>query len=268
MSGLISLLFLLIFIFIWCYPVLKRQKKLGGYVDKKTEGKALLFGLIPTTAVLLLCQFALGWIFKLTGLNNYKVFICFLNAFLMYGMIEEATKYGFARLVLRKFERLKKIDIMIIFGFVGMGYEIAETLLIGGLFAGIGRGIFVAHIMYQFIMGHFFYESIHAKNRGDDKGAKKNMIFSLAIPMLLHGINDLFCELISVFTDMGRNTGLPDVSAVSQILVSQGVSLIVCLAVLVFTNVFCLVWGLKLAKKDADVEVNKVVQKTGNGYDI
>ena len=249
MSALLGLILLLIFIFIWYRPVLKRHKETGGYVDRKTECKALFFGLVPAAIVLLLCEIAMGWIFKLTGASDHEVLMCFLKAFIMYGVIEEATKYGFARLALRKLERAKKIDIMIVFGFVGMGYEIAESMLIANPFAGIARGIFVAHIMYQLIMGHFFFESIRAKNLGDDAGAKKNMLYSLAIPMLIHGINDLFCELTTVFQERIPAAGSPDISA------SQYLPILVCAAAIIFTNVFCLVWGLKLAKKDPDVEV-------------
>ena len=137
---------------------------------------------------------------------------------------------------------------MLVFGFVGMGYEIAESMLIADPLAGIARGIFVAHIMYQFVMGHFFFESIHAKNLGNDADAKKNMFYSLAIPMLIHGINDLFCELAGVFQERIPNTGSPDISAI------QYLPAIVCVVMIIITNIFCLVWGLKLTKKDPDVE--------------
>ena len=249
MGAFLGLICLLIFIFVWLYPVLKRHKELGGYVDRKTEFTALLLGMIPATVVLLLCQFALGWIFKLVGISDKEILMCFLKSFVMYGIIEEVTKYGFSRLVIRKFERLKKIDIMLIFGFVGMGYEIAETMMNGNLIAGIGRGIFVAHIMYQFVMAHFFYESIRAKNAGDDAGAKKNMFFSLAIPALIHGINDLFCELAPIFMEKIAGIDAADLT------VPQAMPLFSCFGIIIMTNVFCLVWGLKLAKKDPDTEV-------------
>ncbi len=247
--GLLGTIILLIFIFLWCNPVLKRHREMSGYIDRKTELKALLFGLFPATVVLLLCQFALGWLFKLARIDNNGILICFMRAFIMYGIVEEAVKYGFACLVVRRFERLKKIDIMLIFGFVGMGYEIAETLMIGNLIAGIGRGIFVAHIMYQFIMGHFFYESIHAKDMGDEAMSGKNMILSLAIPMLIHGINDLFCEISGIYIDKVSKSGWADAPK------SLAAFILVCIAMIIFTNVFCLIWGLKLTQKDPDVEI-------------
>ena len=250
MSGLLGLICLLIFIFVWLNPVFKKHKELGGYVDSKTKIKSLILGLIPATVVLLLCEIALGWIFKLAGIDDKRVLMCFLKAFIMYAIIEEATKYGFSYLVLRKFDRLKKIDIMMIFGFVGMGYEIAETMLNNNLIAGIGRGIFVAHIMYQFIMGHFFYESIRAKNEGNDASAKRYMFFSFAIPAMIHGINDLFCELSEIF--MEKISGIDP----AKLSISLAMPSLVCFSVIIITNVFCLVWGLKLSKKDPDMEVN------------
>ena len=206
-------------------------------------------GLILATIVLLLCQIALGWVFMLAGINDNRILMCFLHAFIMYGLIEEATKFGCARLALRKHEALKKIDIMLVFGFVGMGYEIAETMIMGNLIAGIGRGVFVAHIMYQFIMGHFFYESVHAKSMGDKAGATKNMILSLAVPTLIHGINDLFCELLPIFSENVTNIGQDDVP------VSLVMPFLICFVMIIVTNVVGLFFGLKLAKKDPDVEV-------------
>lgn len=252
MSAILGLIVLLLFIFVWCRPVLKRQKEVGGYIDKKTEGKALVLGLIPVSVVLLLCQIALGWIFKWLGMDNHEILMCFLKSFIMYGMIEEFTKYAFAHMVIKKFEKLKKIDIMLIFGFVGMGYEIMESIFVGDLFAMIARGVFVAHIMYQFVMGHFFYESIHAKNEGNDAGAKKNGIYALAIPILIHGFNDLFCELTPIFTDKLQGLNAEEITT------AQAMPSLICVVAIILTNLFCLIWGLMLAKKDPGVETSLI----------
>lgn len=112
MSAILGLIVLLLFIFVWCRPVLKRQKEVEGYIDKKTERKALILGLIPVTIVLLLCQIALGWIFKWLGIDNHEILKCFLKAFVLYGTIEEFTKYAFAHMVIKKFEKLKKIAFL------------------------------------------------------------------------------------------------------------------------------------------------------------
>ncbi len=254
MAVLLELVLLLIFIFIWFRPVLKRQKEVGGYVDKKAEITALLFGLIPATIMLLLCEIGLGWVFKLTGISDHRMLNAAMKAFVMYGVIEELTKYAFAHPVLKKYETLKRIDIMVIFGFVGMGYEIAESPILGNPFAGIVRGIFVAHIMYQFIMGHFFYESIRAQNLGNEALAKRNRIFCLAIPILVHGINDYICELVSVI--MEANPSIAE-SAMSPANVPEelAIAIIGCNVALFLINLSCLIWGLKLAKKDPEVEV-------------
>ena len=176
-----------------------------------------------------------------------------LKAFVMYGVIEELTKYLFARRVLKKYETLKKIDIMVIFGFVGMGYEIAESLFVGNPLAGVVRGIFVAHIMYQFIMAHFFYESIRAQNQGDEARAKKNRIFCLAIPILIHGINDCVCELMSVIVEANPSiaeSAMPSANMPKVVTIS----IVICNVLLILINLSCLIWGLKLAKKDSETE--------------
>lgn len=249
MGTLLELVILLICIAFWCRPVLKQRKILGGFVDRSAGAKAFFFGLIPATVVLLLCQIALGWGFRLLGLKEESVLKAFLKAFVMYGLIEEATKYGFARLALRKFHRLKKIDIMIIFGLVGAGYEITESLFSGNPLVGLMRGVFIAHIMYQFIMGHFFYESLHSKNAGNAAKSKKYALFSLLIPMLIHGFNDLFCELVELIP------GTSDKESVSNMPNGQAVLTLSFFAIIIAINIFCLVWGLKLAKKDSVIEV-------------
>ena len=254
MAVLLELILLLIFIFIWFRPVLKRQKEVGGYVDKKAKITALLLGLIPATIVLLLCEIGLGWVFKLSGISDHRMLNAVLKAFVMYGVIEELTKYLFARLGLKKFETLKKIDIMVIFGFVGMGYEIAESLFVGNPFAGVVRGIFVAHIMYQFIMGHFFYESIRAQNQGNEAFAKRNRIFCLAIPILIHGVNDCVCEVMSVIVEADPSiaeSAMPSANMPQEL----ALAIIGCNVALFLINLSCLIWGLKLAKTDPEVEV-------------
>ncbi len=249
MGALLCLICLLIFIFVWFGPVLRRQKKLSDLVSRKTKWFALFLGLIPATVVLLLCQIGLGWLFKLTGLDQHKLLMCFLNAFVLYAVVEEFTKYGFARLAIRKFETLKKIDIMVLFGFVGMGYEIAETMFNANLVAGIGRGLFIAHIVYQLVMGHFFFESVRAKGAGNADGAKRNLILALLIPILLHGVNDLFCELMALHT--AAIEGIPT----AELSNAQAAPIFICSAGIIVTNVVALIWGLRLAKKEADVEV-------------
>ncbi len=249
MGGLLGVAISVIFIFVWFRPILKRQKESGGYVDKKQKITALVLGLIPASVALLACEILLAFVFKSIGVYKNEYLKAFLHAFIMYAFIEEAVKFLFSYLVIRRFERLKKIDIMIIFGFVGMGYEIAETFFNNNLFAGIMRGIFIAHIMYQFIMGHFFYESIHAKNNGDAVLSKKNMFFCFAVPMLIHGVNDFLVGLVSIF-----GVHLADIKD-EQTLNLNAAIFFICFIMIAVINVFCLIWGLKLAKKDPEVEV-------------
>lgn len=136
---------------------------------------------------------------------------------------------------------------MLIFGAVGLGYEFTEALMFGNPFAAIARGLTIAHVMYQFIMGHFFFESILAKGEGRDADAKKYRIYSMLVPVIIHGINDFFCQIAGMYSG---KTPAADMSTASVILV--GISLVLIIA----TNVFGLVWGLKLAKRTPEAEVS------------
>ena len=101
---------------------------------------------------------------------------------------------------------------MVIFGLVGMGYEITESMMLGNVFAGIARGIFVAHIMYQFIMGHYYVS-----------------------------------DLISVIMGETENAGVSGLTSYAEMTNSQNIGIIVCVPVMILLNLFCLIWGLKLA---------------------
>ena len=204
--------------------------------------------LIPAAAVLFACQFALGYLFKYIGVQEGTILLSALRAFIMYGVIEELTKYGFARLSFRKCEKLKKIDLMVLFGLVGMGYEVIETLIIGNIIAGSIRGFFLAHVMYQFIMGHYFFESLYAKNNSDAAKAKKCFFLALFIPIIIHGTNDFLAELITFTMNMeGFSGGTFTTAKLLMILINVA---------LIILNGGCLVWGIKLTKKDPEKEVS------------
>lgn len=247
MTVIIVLLVLLISFLIWFRPVLKREKELEGYADSKTKIIAVVYGLIPAGIVLFLCQIALGSLFKLIGIQEGTILLSALRAFIMYGVIEEMTKYGFARLSFRKYEKLKKVDVMVIFGLVGMGYEITETLIIGNIFAGIIRSVFLAHVMYQFIMGHYFFESLYAKNNGDVAKARTKLFLALFVPIIIHGINDFLAELISFTIKM------EDYS--SSTIGTATLGMILINVILIILNGGCLIWGLKLTKIDSEKEI-------------
>ena len=247
MIELIVLLVLLIAFLIWFRPVLKREKEHEGYADRKTRTIAFVYGLIPAAIVLLLCQFGLGALFKLAGIQEGTILLAALQAFIMYGVIEELTKYGFARLSFIKSKKLKKADIMVLFGLVGMGYEITETLITGNIIAGAIRGFFLAHVMYQFIMGHFYSESLYGGNNGDAAKAKRYLFLSFFVPIIIHGINDFLAELITFAGGMGDQTG--ETFGTGQIW------MIVINVVLIILNGGCLIWGLKLTKKEPEKEI-------------
>ena len=247
MTELIVLFVLLIAFLIWFMPVLKREKEREGFADRKTKIIAFVYGLIPAAIVLLLCQFGLGALFKLAGVQEGTILLAALQAFIMYGTVEELTKYGFARLSFNKIEKLKKADIMVLFGLVGMGYEVTETLITGNIIAGAIRGFFLAHVMYQFIMGHFYSESLYAKNNGDAAKAKKYLFLSFFVPIIIHGINDFLAELITFASEMGEQTG--ESFGMGQLW------MIVINVVLIILNGGCLIWGLKLTKKEPEREI-------------
>ena len=240
MQFLLSILVLLVFAFIWYRPLVNRQQACGGYITKKEFRKAVFYGLIPGAILLLLIEVGVGYVIKFLGLNDGGLLNIFLDAFIMYALVEELVKYFCAAQVIKGKESLKRIDIMVVFASVGLGYEVIETLFMGNLIASISRGIFVAHMAYQLIMAYFYCESLKAKSLGDEKKAKNMKILTFVVPIVIHGINDFCCKLIG-FEGLG---------------IDETLLTIICVLGLFLLQLICLIVGLKFAKIEPDSELS------------
>lgn len=189
------------FVFVWFFPVVLKQRK-NGFASVKSILLTILTGLVPATLVLLALEVIFGWICRWTGIVNREILYGVLKALIMYALIEEGVKFFFADIAVKKQKDATKIDYIVLFGAIGLGYEIVESLMlgIGNVAAAVIRGAFVAHIMYQFIMGAHFFEYKKAKSTGNEQRAKKELLLALLLPFLLHGVNDLTVEVFKFVT--------------------------------------------------------------------
>ena len=248
MQFLLALIVLLIFAAIWYLPIVKRQQAISGVVTKKTLWKTFFLCLLPGGIVILILESILGWGLKFAHITEDMMLYQVLYAFIIYSMVEEFVKYFGARFMLRKNTEVKRIDIMVVFAAAGLGYEVIETAVMGNLIASISRGIFVAHMMYQLVMGHFYCESLKAKAEGDEGKAKKMAVFALLIPMIIHGVNDMVCQLIG-YEGLG---------------IDPTIMTIVCVVFLFVLQVVTAIVGVKLSKKDQDLSLTLPAKKAEN----
>ena len=193
-----------IFSFVWYYPAYKKQ----GNVDRlpgKAYRRAILFGIFPATILLLSAQLLLTYVRKLLPLGTVAHNLW--EAFLSAAAVEEGVKFLFAWLVIRKFEPKRKIDYALIFAAVGMGYQIAESLMMmDGVVTALIRGIFAYHVLWQYWMGLYFFDYRQAKARGDEGAARKALLLSVGVPFLLHGLNDFIAFMNGAAVEGGIET--------------------------------------------------------------
>lgn len=176
------------FIFVWYVPVWLRQEK-SKRLSFLTFLKSVLIGMFPVFIVALIFQILLGKARQALGLPYVadKAY----NSYLEAALTEELFKFLAAYLIIRKHAPQQKSDYVLIFGAVGLGFEITETLMeLENILVGVVRGIFALHIIWQFWMGLYYWKYRQAKEAGNSKSARKNLICSLFVPFILHGTND------------------------------------------------------------------------------
>ena len=181
-----------VFSLVWFLPVWFRQRKTG-LIKPATILIAIAMGVIPATIGLVSLQSLLSIVYKFFGIQEGTLLHNILQAFLSYAVVEEFVKFVCGRLVLGRQIKFKKIDCILLFGAVGLGYEIIETLMFsaGNSIDIYIRGIFIAHVMYQFIMASHYFEYRAAKQEGNTHKAKVQLFLAFFVPILLHGTNDL-----------------------------------------------------------------------------
>ena len=181
-----------VFSLVWFLPVWFRQRKVG-LVKSTPVLIALAIGTVPATIALVSLQSLLALVYRFFGIEEGTLLHSILQAFLSYAVVEEFVKYFCGKLLLNRQMEFKKIDCILLLGAVGLGYEIIETLMFssGDSISIYIRGIFIAHVMYQFIMASYYFEYRAAKQEGNEKRAKIQLFLAFLVPILLHGTNDL-----------------------------------------------------------------------------
>ena len=92
-------------------------------------------------------------------------------------------------------------EYMIAAGMIGLAYAIVEKFATGDAMAIILGIIFPMHVLWQMNQGSHFYKYKKAKDKKDDKTAKKELLLSTFVIFMLHGIWDALISLVSYFAN-------------------------------------------------------------------
>lgn len=210
------LIIFLIFVFVWYFPVYCGQGKTER-LSHRTVPIAILTGMIPVFAVVLLIQIGLGRFYKLISVSG--MLYTALDAFVSAALVEEFVKFVAGYLIVRKTKPQRGVDYVLIFGAVGLGYEVTETLLqLDSVIAGIVRGVFALHIIWQFWMGLYYWKFRDAKRLSDSKSAVKNITLAFVVPIVLHGMNDFLLFVIQEKMKAGDSVITENVSGMETVI--------------------------------------------------
>ena len=183
-----------IIILLWIYFKDKEKEPISLLI------KLFLSGFVACVLVLLISRF-LEAIFPF--MNNdikYKSFLdVFLYAFIGVALVEESCKWLMTYLVgysNKEFDEL--YDGMVYAIFVSLGFAFIENILYVIYTASISTALLRAvsavpsHACDAIFMGYYISIAKQFQLRGRRKTEKRYLIYSIAIPTLLHGIYD-FC---------------------------------------------------------------------------
>ena len=136
--------------------------------------------------------------------DNLNLFSLLIYCFIEVALIEEFSKWFFLKKITWNNSEFNHIyDAIVYASFVSLGFATIENIMYvlqAGIFVGLGRAILSvpAHLFFGIFMGYFYGLSKQAEYNGNAKLSKKNMLLSILVPTILHGIFDycLFSGLI------------------------------------------------------------------------
>ncbi|MDD6223738.1 MAG: PrsW family glutamic-type intramembrane protease [bacterium] len=170
---------------------------------KKEIVKALLMGGLSVVFTLLL-SWILG-MFKIE-FKNLNVIETIAYAFIGVALIEEFSKWICTTLFIMKNKNYNYLFDGIVYAvFVSLGFATIENILYvltGDFIVAIMRAIATvpSHAFDAIFMGYFLSKSKQAKIHKHKKNQRKYFVYSLFIPVLLHGIFDSLLLLGNIMT--------------------------------------------------------------------
>jgi RsiW-degrading membrane proteinase PrsW (M82 family) len=176
--------------------------------DKDKDSKNLLFKLflggIGSTFIAVMLSMILKGIFGLSGVfTEMSLFQIIIFAFMVVGLSEEFSKWLFTYWIGYKSKYFDRpFEIIMYSVFVALGFAAFENLfyVLGNdtfgesVFVGVIRAFSAipAHAIDGVFMGYFLSIAKSAEIQGNILLKRKNIILSILIPSILHGLYDFF----------------------------------------------------------------------------
>ena len=186
---------------------------IGMYMYKKDKNKEptsllikLFFGGVCSTFVILLVTLILQALIPFFGLEDKQLNIISLILYVFIGiaLIEELSKWIFVYKISYNNEEFDEFyDILLYSAFVALGFAGFENIfyvLENGIYNGFTRAItsVPGHVFFGIFMGYYLGLAKLNSLNGRSEQSKKNIILSIIIPIILHGLFDYLLYATSI----------------------------------------------------------------------
>ena len=170
--------------------------------DKEKEPKSLLLGLfiagILSCVLVVLISLMMEYIspFFRRESSSFNYLELLFYSFIGVSLIEEGCKWFFTTIIGYRNKNFDEAyDIMVYATFVSLGFASIENILYvynGNIATAILRALtsVPGHVCFGITMGHYLLLAKLAKKNNNKKLHRKNLILSLLIPVIEHGIYD------------------------------------------------------------------------------
>ena len=231
------------------------KQKPGERFSKKAVWRFLLFGAL--SAIVLIALSLASPIKKDAFFDLHPLLSGFLTALLTAALLEEVLKYLFFRLAIRHHGEVRCWqDAILAAVIVAIGFTLLEDLTY--LFDGgsILRAFLPAHLLFQAVMGYFYGKARVTKQA-------KYHVLSLAVPILLHTLFDMF--LIAIMSITGDPLAMANMTEKELFALPYAewlFPLLACAAVVVVgTLIAMIVFAVKLHKWKINGEKQELLQE-------
>ena len=222
--------------------------------SKKAVWRFLLFGAL--SAVVLIALSLASPIKKDAFFDLHPLLSGFLTALLTAALLEEVLKYLLFRLAIRKNSEVRCWqDAILAAVIVAIGFTLLEDLTY--LFDGAGsilRALLPAHLLFQAVMGYYYGKARVTKQA-------KYHVLSLAVPILLHTLFDMFLiAIMSIAGDPSTMLSLTEEEILALPYSGWMTPLLVCaIAVFAATLIAMIVFAVKLHKWKQNGEKQELI---------
>ena len=185
--GVLLLIPALIISLLWYMPGIKLQGENAVIKKKDYWWCVCTAGLMTSCLLIVITETVWDMLVKRTGLSGLPLEL--VGSFFRAALLEETFKFLGCITCLDKVKPNRKIDFVMLFGLIGLVYNVFEKFFMGGAGSIVGA-LVPMHLMWQFNQGAHYYEHKKAVLEGNKEKAKKEKIGYILVPFVFHGCWD------------------------------------------------------------------------------